>query len=161
MEVAGPDQEWLTRVANDPQLTTLSLRGKNIGDDGVRALAAALGENNTLTSLDLELCNITDEGARVLAGVFETNATLTSVDLANNSIGDPGAHAIAAALHKNTTLTSINLESNNIDVEGTTYLLVFPASAPSRGARKLLQQVASERRFGWCWNVFATSTGSC
>jgi Ran GTPase-activating protein (RanGAP) involved in mRNA processing and transport len=143
MDAPGPEEEWLTRIrTNDPQLTALSLRGEDIGNNGVRALAEALSENNTLTLLDLELTNMTDEGACVLARVFETNATIKSVDLASNSIGDVGARAIAAALPKNTTLTFIDLGSNNIDVGGTSGLSVFSSSARKLACSRLHQSVS-------------------
>ena len=43
---------------NDPTLTTMTLRGENIGDAGARALANALEKNTTLIDLNLDRNNI-------------------------------------------------------------------------------------------------------
>ncbi len=65
---------------------SLSLRGSNIGDQGARSLAAALGATRVLQHLDLGENSITVEGARSLAAAFHNNATLTKLDLRINRI---------------------------------------------------------------------------
>ncbi|WP_051908637.1 hypothetical protein [Candidatus Odyssella acanthamoebae] len=91
--------------------TSLSLKGRKIGDAGAHVLA----KNTTLTSLNLEDNLIGDAGVQALA----TNTTLISLNLRQNQIGDAGAHVLA----KNTTLTSLNLENNNIRDTGARALL--------------------------------------
>jgi hypothetical protein len=94
---------------NNATLTTLFLGNNNIGDEGARALAAALDNNATLTRLDLDGNNIGAEGARALAAALDKNATLTTLFLGNNNIGDEGARALAAALDTNHTLQVLDL----------------------------------------------------
>ena len=75
-----------------------------IGDEGGKALAAALEKNATLTKLQLDGNSVGDVGASALASALEKNTTLTELGLAWNSVGEAGASALASALEKNATL---------------------------------------------------------
>jgi Ran GTPase-activating protein (RanGAP) involved in mRNA processing and transport len=109
------DEEILQRLFdNDTTLTALTLEYNEIGDEGAKALAAALEQNTTIIQLDLGVNQIGDEGAKVLAVALEHNTTLTQLSLWDNQIGDEGAKALAAALEQNTTLTQLNLRNNPI-----------------------------------------------
>ncbi|MDF1827448.1 MAG: hypothetical protein P1U39_04135 [Legionellaceae bacterium] len=109
-EISNEDVEHLAAALKEnTTLTSLNLRNNQIGAEGVEHLAAALKENTTLTSLDLELNFISAEGAEHLAAALKENTTLTSLNLGNNQIGAEGAEHLAAALKKNTTLTSLDL----------------------------------------------------
>ena len=67
-------------------LTTLSLVGNNIGNEGARYLANSL-RVNTLKTLHLEDNHISHEGAQYLASALEANAvTLESIDLIAHSL---------------------------------------------------------------------------
>ncbi|MBX2797047.1 MAG: TIGR02996 domain-containing protein [Myxococcales bacterium] len=82
-------------------LTSLRLRGNDLGTTGV----AALAESKTLrgvTRLNLFDAGIDDEGAAILAG-SSTFTALTALNLGANRIGDEGAIALA----RSTTLTSL------------------------------------------------------
>ena len=57
----------LAKLTKLPALRSLHLRGLQIGDDGARALAAALPSVPSLTQLDLSDNSIGDDGARALA----------------------------------------------------------------------------------------------
>ncbi|CAE7347373.1 NLRC3 [Symbiodinium sp. KB8] len=81
------------------------------------AIAEALRTNSTLTSINLRGNNIGDEGAEAIAEALKTNSTLTRIQLAFNSIGSEGGKAICEALKSNSTLTSINLEGNVISLQ--------------------------------------------
>ncbi len=96
----------------------VDLLGNNIGSAGARAIAKALGINNTITSVDLGENNIGSAGAVAIAKALEFNNTITSVDLGSNEIGDEGAVAIAKALEFNNTITSVDLGGNSIGDEG-------------------------------------------
>ena len=61
-----------------------------MGDEGSKAIAAALHQNKILTSLDLCMCyllyslgwnGISVEGSKAIAAAIETNCTLTSLAL--------------------------------------------------------------------------------
>ena len=84
----------------------------HIGDEGAKALAAALETNTALTHLNLASNSIGDEGAKALAAALKTNTALTHLDLASNSIGNEGVSALAAALKTNTALTSLSLQGS-------------------------------------------------
>ena len=74
---------------NDPALTSVNLRGKNIRAEGVIALANALKKNTTLTSFDLSLNDMimTEEIANAILNLFKINTTLTSFEAPDNEIG--------------------------------------------------------------------------
>ena len=97
------------------RLTSLNLRGNNIGDAGARAIANSQ-HLSKLTSLNLTRNNIGDEGAEAIAQ-SENIPNLTSLDLSSNNIGAEGARAIAQSENM-PNLTSLNLWGNNIGTEG-------------------------------------------
>ncbi|KAL0242542.1 hypothetical protein GEMRC1_005105 [Eukaryota sp. GEM-RC1] len=104
-------------------VTSVTLVGNSIGDEGARALAGALKVNSSVTSVDLCFNSIGDEGARALAGALKVNSSVTSVILGSNSIGAEGAKGLAEALKVNDTITSINLRNNCIGDEGEVALV--------------------------------------
>jgi hypothetical protein len=65
----------------------LCCAGRQLGEGGAQAIAAALRENHTLTELNLD----------------------------HNSLGEGGAQAVAAALRENHTLTELNLDDNSLE----------------------------------------------
>jgi Ran GTPase-activating protein (RanGAP) involved in mRNA processing and transport/predicted GTPase len=105
-------------LARNNSLAHLDLWRNNIGAAGAKAVTAALARNNTLTLLNLERNNIGAEGAKAVAAALEKN-TLTQLNLSVNEIGEGGAKALAAALEHNNSLTQLNLWENNIGAEGT------------------------------------------
>ena len=65
-----------------------------------------------LRELNLYENKIGDEGAKALAEALQENQTLTSLVLWDNKIGDEGGKALLEALQKNQTLTTIYLSDN-------------------------------------------------
>ncbi len=105
-------------LQSHPQITTLDLSSNRIGNERLKALAAALANNTTLTTLDLGNTDLGDEDAQVLAAALKENSTLTTLNLIVNSIGAMGAKALAAALKENSTLIYLNLRGNRIGDNG-------------------------------------------
>ncbi|KAF9355426.1 hypothetical protein BGX26_006576 [Mortierella sp. AD094] len=99
-------------------LTTLELRGNQIGDEGALALSETLKTNTTLTTLDLESNRIQKEGALALSEALKTNTTLTTLNLQSNEIKNEGAQALSEAVKTYTTLTTLYLWDNKIGKEG-------------------------------------------
>ncbi|EOD16896.1 hypothetical protein EMIHUDRAFT_451501 [Emiliania huxleyi CCMP1516] len=87
-----------------PRLEALSFLLNDVGDDGARALAAALGRKWVATRLSrVDLCgnSIRDGGAKALAAALAHGGacpSLRQLYLDYNCIGDKGAEALAAAL---------------------------------------------------------------
>ncbi|MBX9625418.1 MAG: hypothetical protein K2X82_16550, partial [Gemmataceae bacterium] len=75
----------------------LDLGHNDLGDEGVRVLAACPGLAG-VASLRLAGCNISDEAAGVLAGSPHL-ARLESLDLGNNPVGDRGFRAFLGTPH--------------------------------------------------------------
>jgi hypothetical protein len=124
--------------ARDQQraLTTLSLWNNNIGDQGARALAAALADNATLTTLNLGSNRIGAAGALALEDALEKNATLRTLGFDSNDVGTQGVMALAAALEQNATLTSLNISANQIgateDFNNDAAMALLPRTRRSR-----------------------------
>lgn len=127
----NPVDSILPRLyANDSTLTELDFTGKNIGDEGVKALAEALKVNTRLKKLKLSGCSVYIAGAEALAEAITKNHTLEELDLGEpiewvvkgeylkndygNNVEDKGGLALAEALKKKHTLKRLDLENNSI-----------------------------------------------
>ena len=62
--------------------------------------------------------SIGDNGAKAIAAALKVNAVVTILDLGHNSIGDEGAIAIEEALKVTAVLTKLWLGSNNMGDAG-------------------------------------------
>ena len=79
------------------------LFGKKFGDEGCKALAAALGKEGAAPRLRRLGNQIGDEGCSALAAALGKEGAaprLETLDLTRNQIGDEGCKALAAALGK-------------------------------------------------------------
>ncbi|EOD26944.1 hypothetical protein EMIHUDRAFT_114838 [Emiliania huxleyi CCMP1516] len=87
-----------------PRLEKLWLQGNKIGDEGCKALAAALGKEGAAPRLERLYLNdneIGDEGCKALAAALGKEGAaprLWLLDLSRNKISDEGYKALAAAL---------------------------------------------------------------
>ena len=112
-QLKEPVEALAERLGQLTQLTSLNLRGCEIGDEGAASLAAL----TQLTSLYLGSNRIGAAGAASLAALTQ----LTSLNLAHNQIADAGA----ASLADFTQLTSLNLAHNHIGAAGAASLADF------------------------------------
>jgi nucleoside phosphorylase/Leucine-rich repeat (LRR) protein len=103
----GDHEHELSALAKLQELTSLTLSSNRIGDVSVRFLASL----TTLSSLDLRDNRIGADGARQVAMLTQ----LTSLDLSSNEIEDSGARALSLL----SQLTSLNLANNRIGPRGT------------------------------------------
>ena len=87
-----------------PRLEKLNLSRNEIGEEGCKALAAALGKEGAaprLEKLELAFNKIGDEGCKALAAALGKEGAaprLKELWLQSNEIGDEGCKALAAAL---------------------------------------------------------------
>ena len=104
----------------------LNLDFKEIGGEGLKAMAEALKRNSTITSLDLWSENSIDdipddsidEGLKAIAEALKHNSTLTSLYIGARNIGAEICEAIAEALKHNSSFTSLHLNTGYITDEG-------------------------------------------
>ena len=96
-------------------LEVLELWGNNIGDEGAKALAGAIGASGSLATLDIGYNNIGDAGAKELAGAIGASGSLATLFLGNNKIGDAGATAIADAIGASGSLTLKTLRVGSLN----------------------------------------------
>ena len=82
-------------------LQELQMWYNNIGDDGISAIAGALG-NCKINRLDVGLCGITLTGARSLATALSSNHTIRILLLMGNPITVEGALLIVKSAVDNT-----------------------------------------------------------
>lgn len=80
-----------------PSLQKLRVGYNSIGDDGIDAIAKALG-NCKITDLNVTKCGITLVGIRSLASVLSSNQTIRVLWLQDNPITVEGAQLIEVAI---------------------------------------------------------------
>ena len=90
-------------------LQELYMWGNNIGDDGISAIAGALG-NCKINILDVRKCDITLTGARVLAVALSSNHTIRGLWLEVNPITVEGALLIVKSAVDNTVCQYVSID---------------------------------------------------
>ena len=135
----------LPRMLDKGSLTHLDLQGNSIGDEGAKAVAAAVAASGSLTHLDICDNNIGVEGAKAIAEVVAASGSLTRLSLRLNKIGDEGAKAIAGAVAASGSLTELWLANNNIGDEGAKALAAGISASGSLALKKLVVPDGLER----------------
>ena len=99
-------------------LQNLNIRGNNIGNDGISAIAGALG-NCKISVLDVSGCGITLTGARSLATALYSSNTIRALWLSSNPIAVEGALLIVNSAVHNTVCqcVGINDEYENDEIQ--------------------------------------------
>ena len=90
-------------------LQMLTIRDNNIGNDGISAIARALG-NCKINHLDVENCNITLIGATSLAAALSSNHTIRELWLWRNAITVEGALLIVKSAVANTVCQRVRID---------------------------------------------------
>ena len=105
-------------------LTSVELRGNELGDMGWGAIFAAIcgNKDSKIMAMDASSENIGPAGVKLIAEALRTSVTgaLTSVDLGGNRLGDEGWGAIFAAIcgNKDSKIMSLGAASENISPAG-------------------------------------------
>ncbi|GAM16888.1 hypothetical protein SAMD00019534_000630 [Acytostelium subglobosum LB1] len=120
------------------QLSHLALRGCNIGDEGVMAIAEAIqgGRLPKLTVLDIAVNSLTLQALQAIGTVLmaDNPSTIISLDISCNDLGLPGVELIGQWLQSNKlqSLETLSLNKINIGINGQLALCKsltkFPAS---------------------------------
>ena len=90
-------------------LQQLYMGNNNIGDDGISAIAGALG-NCKINILNVERCRITLTGARVLAAALSSNHTIRNLWSGGNPITVEGALLIVKSAVDNTVCQHVRID---------------------------------------------------
>ena len=90
-------------------LQVLYMTGNNIGDDGISAIAGALG-NCKIVMLGVQECGITLTGATSLAASLLSNHTITELRLDRNPITIEGALLIVKSAVDNTVCQHVKID---------------------------------------------------
>ena len=90
-------------------LQQLIMWGNNIGDDGISAIAGALG-NCKINILNVVECYITLIGATSLAAALSSNHTIRVLLLRNNAITVEGALLIVKSAVDNTVCQRVGID---------------------------------------------------
>ena len=90
-------------------LQELYMSSNNIGDDGISAIAEALG-NCKINILDVSECGITLTGARSLAAALSSNHTIRELWLMHNPITVEGALLIVKYAVDNTVCQRVGID---------------------------------------------------
>jgi Ran GTPase-activating protein (RanGAP) involved in mRNA processing and transport len=94
-------------------LTSVDLKGNELGDEGWGAIFAAIcgNKDSKIMSMDASCEDISPTGVQLIAEALRTSVTgaLTSLLLAENELGDDGAVALSIGFKENKSLTSLDL----------------------------------------------------
>ena len=90
-------------------LQKLHMTYNNIGDDGISAIAGALG-NCKINLLDVMWCGITLTGARSIAAALSSNHTIRELRLWHNPITVEGALLIVKSAVDNTVCQYVGID---------------------------------------------------
>ena len=90
-------------------LQELYMSSNNIGDDGISAIAGALG-NCKINMLDVQKCGITLTGAQSLAEALSSNHTIRELWLMGNPITVEGALLIVKSAVDNTVCQCVLID---------------------------------------------------
>ena len=91
-------------------LQELYMSSNNIGDDGISAIAGALG-NCKIIKLDVRECGITLTGATSLAAALSSNHTIRGLKLRDNPITVEGALLIVKSAVDNTVCQDVGIDN--------------------------------------------------
>ena len=120
-------------------LTSISLSGTKLSDDGLTSLAVScIEENQRLKHLTLSGASISDKGAEWIAESLRMNTSLKTLTLRRNDITATGAIALGRSLNpigSNDTLERLDLGQNPVEVQGWAFLIensidIFIGDAP-------------------------------
>nr|XP_020823481.1 LOW QUALITY PROTEIN: NACHT, LRR and PYD domains-containing protein 3-like [Phascolarctos cinereus] len=139
-------------LISNQSLTHLDLSGNNLGNDGIKLLCEALGNQCcNINSLILRSCGFTASGCQDLSTALKRNRSVTHLNLADNALGNygvtllcealgyPDCHLqelklqcccfseaccwdLSMALKSNQNLTHLNLGGNNLGNDGVKLL---------------------------------------
>ena len=98
-------------------LQELEMWDNNIGDDGISAIAGALG-NCKINELGVQECGITLTGAISLAAALLSNHTITKLELRDNPITVEGALLIVKSAVDNTVCQRVRIDDEYENDEG-------------------------------------------
>ena len=98
-------------------LQELYMYSNNIGDDGISAIAGALG-NCKINTLNVRDCGITLTGATSLAAALSSNHTITVLWLRHNPITVEGALLIVKSAVNNTVCQRVGIDDEYENDEG-------------------------------------------
>ena len=115
-------------------LQELHMFSNNIGDDGISAIAGALG-NCKMNTLYVQCCGITLTGARSLAAALSSNHTITVLELRDNPITVEGALLIVKSAVDNTVCRHVMIDDEYENDKGVKKMMNVLEDRRRRGVR--------------------------
>ncbi|XP_035140289.3 NACHT, LRR and PYD domains-containing protein 5 [Callithrix jacchus] len=111
-------------LTTSPSLSSLSLAGNEVTDDGVKVLGEVFKVAQcALQKLTLQDCGITATGCHSLASALVTSHSLTHLCLSNNHLGNEGVSLLCRSLRlPHCGLQRLMLNHCNLDIAGCGFL---------------------------------------
>ncbi|KAK2119222.1 NACHT, LRR and PYD domains-containing protein 5 [Saguinus oedipus] len=111
-------------LTTSPSLSSLSLAGNEVMDEGVKALGEVLKvSQRALQKLTLQDCGITATSCQSLAAALVTNHSLTHLCLSNNNMGNEGVSLLCRSLRlPHCGLQSLMVNHCYLDTAGCGFL---------------------------------------
>jgi hypothetical protein len=142
-----------------PDLSTLGLRGQQLGPKGVSVILPSL-QPHRLTSLDLSWCGLGPSGAAILSRSLPSLARLTSLDLTGNAIRDRGISELAISIPALSGLVSLSLANNKIACLGIDALAPVLSALNNLAALKVQYHIYNDMVYDNYVDVSFRATGS-
>ena len=120
------------------QMSSLTLRGNSIGDEGVETLLACMCEGYPLKHLDLSNNEITSEGAALVASALcSLLVHMETLALDSNAIGTEGANLIFSALQCNSSIQKLALSGCDIHCSNELLEVIRQSLLQAKSLREL------------------------
>ena len=103
-------------MMGNPSLQELNIVRNDIGDDGISAIAGALG-NCKISNLDVTNCNITLTGAKLLATALYSSNTIRKIELWGNRLTVEGDLLIVKSAVHSTVCCCVKIDIKYVNDE--------------------------------------------
>ena len=123
-------------------LLELDMRGNQIGDDGITAIASSLS-NSSITLLNVEWCGISVVGVKSLAEAISSNQNIKTLWLWNNSITVDGARLIMKAAVDNAVCKFVVIDSEYYDDDEVQRMMNILDDRSKQDVRSYFHNVAN------------------
>merc|ERR1712130_581472 len=97
---------------------------RGIQDNDCAILKEVLKSNTSLTKIEMNKNQIGDRGVKFIAAGLKENTTLKYLNLMENVISDEGAKSVSEVLKFNTIIEDLDLENNKVSQKVLTSLLL-------------------------------------
>merc|ERR1712130_565604 len=138
---------------------------RGIQDNDCAILKEVLKSNTSLTKIEMNKNQIGDRGVKFIAAGLKENTTLKYLNLMENMISDEGAKSVSEALKFNTIIQDLDLENNKVSQKVLTSLLLRLPAMQKRKEKEMKKKIKafcnthSLSRYNRTWFLISKKLG--